>query len=534
MRAITIISLFLLLYFGSIPLHAQYSPSTLVGSWTKGSSFTQNKDTLLLNLPHRVFTVTALGMGNAVVANGFTYNGMLDNPALLARHHRDISPLSLQASVGQRTTSTLAYLSDHKAELKDGRFLTELAEGLIDYHRYLGGSYVDERFAEVEKMNASLDFSQELIENVTGLYTNTQYGFGVVPKIQFQWDGWGFSVTSEFKSNFWVTAGHTLAKASEVDIVTDAQGYMLEDNYKQLLNIVMNTIDSDFSLKGDALPKILGVSTWDMVYTAGYAHSFNRVISAGVNINLSNRKYGVGLYEVGVYTEGGTASSFSDGLHGESSWSLNFDVGFLVQLEKSRVDIGGVVQNVIPYHNRTDVIAYSTSTSDITPMYATVTGDVLMGYYDYDAHKIIYDASDSRADTIVAVVDRSGEVTVPVQLAIPPYFMLGMTWRIVPHKLLFALDLNDLFFQVPYYNFADRISLGIEYWPWPIFAVRTGFTANHVTFGTSVSPRIRRVQTNLNYAMVYNSFADNMQFFFELGVTIPLGSRESITFREMP
>ncbi len=188
--------------------------------------------------------VKAIGMGRTQIANGYTLNGMLYNPAVLARSKTRIDILTLSGEVPKDTPDALALLRDDYEQFTTGQFLKDINAGAKELQDYFKGVPGADQSHALSLLNKGLDFTRQLQAKVLGTPEVPKvHGIGVIPAIQLQIGNFGFALYGNVQAGFQSTPTATTNRLYTLRLPANLED-LSADDIDNLLEIVGGLFDS--------------------------------------------------------------------------------------------------------------------------------------------------------------------------------------------------------------------------------------------------------------------------------------------------
>ena len=445
--------------------------------------------------------VKAVGMGKTQLASGRTFNGMMYNPALLARDKFRFDIAGLQASLPTTTLGAASFLSSHADQFNNGQFLIDINEGIAEFN---SATTPQQQVAAIQRINNGLRFLNELQAEVVGSQDNPHtHGLGVIPNIQAQFGKWGFSLFANFQSGFQVQPGQTISQIMALKLPDDPEAITLE-GIRQLAGIVLplinpNTGQLDLS---NALPIAFAISYADIIGAVGYAHTLSDELSLGANLKVINRRLSTKRIANDNLDEiiSETRKDFSSSVTG-----FTFDLGALYALKSTGTEFGLSLHNVIPIQK---ITSRMTANFDV--------GAIVDYQRDSGGNPI----TNANGDTALVAVHRLVKLNIPFDLETPFIANLGAIHALTDQWDV-ALDWVDIAAQDKRYeNYIERIRVGSEFRLEAInevlgIAFRMGLADNQVTGGLGLN-LFRVVQ--IDGAIARDSFIDETAYYAQIKV----------------
>jgi len=367
--------------------------------------------------------VKAIGMGRTQIANGKMWNGMMYNPALLARTRTAIDGLGVQASLPLNSFEAAAFLRDNASEFQSGGFIKTINSGV---RAFQNAGTPEQRSAAIRQINSGLSFINQLQEKVLGPSDNPRIqGVSASAAVQVQLGNFGFSLHTTVQEAFQVFAGDALSRLYALRLPEDVDNLTL-DQQLALLDILSPLLDPvTFELKfQQAIPQTFALGYFDIVGTAGYGYQITPDLSVGANLKIVNRRISTRVIASDNYENilSELRKDFETSVTG-----FTIDLGGLYRLKSTGTEFGLSVQNVIPMP-KTEGIARLNS--------------------------IIYDAN---------LVPQPVEIRLPIDFVSPLLVNIGATHPITPHWEA-SFDWVDIASQdTKHASYMSRFRFGTEY-----------------------------------------------------------------------
>jgi len=136
--------------------------------------------TIDLQYPINMENVKAIGMGSSQLALGNTFNAMMYNPAFLGIKRTMFDILTINASLPPSTYDAAFFLEDNIDEFTDASSLNEMWDAVNLF--FAPDATLEQRVASLSQLKDSMDFTIDLISQVTGSSENPEHhGISVVP-----------------------------------------------------------------------------------------------------------------------------------------------------------------------------------------------------------------------------------------------------------------------------------------------------------------------------------------------------------------
>lgn len=469
------------------------------------------RDELVIAQPKALTaSVQVVGAGACGVANGRSYNGMLENPALLIHERKEIVSVAARIEATRSTFNTVAFLAAKENSVVNGTF----TEGFVDaVDAYRNAETASERITAVDHINSYFGDIDEFVSNISGYPDPIMYGASLLPKISMQWKRFGLTVVGEGRAFLMSNPGSVLNGIASFSLETDSNGYIKATTRDEIERFVLTLIDRDGRVKPSALPTVFALGFADISTVVGYAHPLGDRFSLGVNLNYVTRLFASSVLSIHNYAYA-LRTAAGQLAHVNSNHVVTMDIGGLYQDSVNRFDIGVSLQNLIPLLTIEDDVNYFTNSESIE-YHRDENGEIMVGYYDPETDLYL---ADPDGDTLVDYTSRQTNNIVPVKLKLPFIATVGGRWEATPYLNLSA-EWKDIFANDVwgYEVYADRISLGAEIDFRDMFFFRTGLLAHRPTFGAGAHAVIaKRFNLGLDMAYAYDNFAHEMGLFAEL------------------
>lgn len=388
-------------------------------------------ETIHLKYPINSFDVRAIGMGNAQIACGKTYNAMMYNPALLGHKRYSLELLGIQAGMPAATYDAANYLSQHINEFEEAISLNQIWDGLDQLTQ--PGASNEQKLQALHDIQDGLVFVNDLFMEVTGPGDDPKtHGISLLPGISAQFGNFGFSLYGFGQAGFMVQLSPTFESLLDVDIPTTLDNPVATARAViQLTAALAPAMIGPRKFSDKAYPTAYYCSYFDIVGAAGYGFSIHKNLMIGANLKVINRRFLLDRIAVDDYDE--IISTAWDKFKSDVT-SVTGDLGAHYQF-KFGTSVGATFQNIIPV-------------KEITKSIDT----------EFQFHKLI-----PRTGQPDSLVSWETTITRPFELKVPFIVSLG-----VCHPLTKNWDIafdwvdmaeNDSRFE----KTEDRIRLGTEY-----------------------------------------------------------------------
>ncbi len=454
-------------------------------------------------LPHNPnrMDVKAVGMGRTQLANGRSFNAMMDNPALLARKRFAVDLPGLQLGVPKTTLDAARFVEDNQREFTDGDFYTLIDQGYNDYRR---ATTVDQRLAAIAKIKQGLVFPNELIDELVGSQEEPNtHGLNLVPSVQAQWGRWGLSLYATGQVGFSVKPGESIDQLLTLDIPANADR-LTPEQLRTIGGVVNSVFDANGNLIADGLPQAFAMTYMDMVGAVGYAHSVRPDLDVGANIKVIHRLFSTKNIDA-ENLDDIVAEARAD--LEESVTGFTADLGALYHL-RTGTDVGVSVQNLIPIKKLGSEARFNFVNS--AEYYLTDnSGNKQVGYVGADSVFHPYAAG----DTLIGVRSQHVRVDAPYELTAPLLINAGVCHPLRSNWVI-AADWVDILAQDDSYDsYLERFRLGTEYRLLNgLLALRGGVADKTLTLGTGLSVKVLQVDA----AYAYDRFVDDRAYMVQL------------------
>ncbi len=224
--------------------------------------------------------VGAMGFGNAYVANGYNFNGMLYNPALLERAKFGLEIANVGFFLGANIFSAAKQIKDNQAKFKSApKTISDAKKAIDKFER--DPNPVNGRKANraVSKMNAL----SKTISGVTNDLQTDPVSFGVFPASMFKMNLFGNHIGIAAYANTNIVLkprlGSTLNNFANLKADTVSAGNSAQ------LKAALNPTDPT-----EAYPKAQAFGVLDIVVAAGLARAITDQITVGANVKYVQRR----------------------------------------------------------------------------------------------------------------------------------------------------------------------------------------------------------------------------------------------------
>lgn len=469
------------------------------------------RDELVIAQPKALTApVQVVGAGVCGVADGRSYNGMLENPALLIHERKEIVSVAARIEATRSTFRTIGFLAEKENSVVNGSFTNGFVDAVDAYQR---ADDKEGRIAAVNEINSYFADIDEFINNVSGYPDPIMYGASLLPKISMQWKRFGFTVVGEGRAFLISNPGDVLNGIASLNLETDANGYIKPTTRDKVERFVLTLLDREGRVKPSALPTVFAVGFADISTVAGYAHPIGDRFSLGVNINYVTRLFASSVLSIHNYayalrTAAGQLANVS------SNHVVTMDLGGLYQDSINKFDVGVSLQNLIPLLTIEDDVNYFSSSETFT-VRRNESGDAMVG--DYNEETGVFTVN-PEGDTLVDYSSKQTNNIIPLKLKLPFIATVGGRWEATSFLNLSA-EWKDIFANDAwgYGVYADRISLGAEIDFRDILFFRTGLASHRPTVGMGVHTTIvKKFNVGLDMAYTYDNFAHEMGLFGEI------------------
>jgi hypothetical protein len=424
--------------------------------------------------------VKAVGMGRTQIANGYHLNGMLYNPAVLARSKTRIDILTLSGELPKDTPDALALLRDEYEQFTTGQFLKDINAGAKELQDYFKGVPGADQTHALSLLNRGLGFTRQLQEKVLGTpEVPMVHGAAVIPAIQLQIGNFGFALYGNVQAGFQAAPTATTNRLYSLHLPSKLED-LTADEIDNLLEIVGGLFDAGGNLSLDgAIPVTYALGFFDVVGAAGYGRQITPELSVGGTFKVINRRFSNKIIDASNYGDimGELRSEFNASVTG-----VSFDLGAMYHVPKTGLDLGLSLQNVIPMKS----------------LESTVT-----------VRAVVYDSLGNPYNI---------RVRAPFELTLPFLANLGANYRITKSWDA-SLDWVDIASQDDKYeNYFDRVRIGTEYRLDAVrdklgIAFRGGLAAARPTAGLGVN--IYNI-VQLDAAYAYDPFFNEYAWYGQL------------------
>lgn len=420
-----------------------------------------------LRLPPSQVNLIAVGMGNAVGADGSFFNATSFNPALLSRAPKSVEAFSLGLNVSDDVFGLYDYVSNLRFEadsvyqqLSDGfntNNTTEINAGLTsvqDLVTHLTNKAVQAGAGANVAVRIPGGFGVQvynsthgLMELVRGNLTNSLLG------ISLPYDGSPASqaalqnAVTVLAGDLQVGINTVLTPSQQNSVQTDINnlknGTIDMDTFANNVSNTLGNVDRN-AIKDALLTSLLNdmatltaLAYTDTVFMGTYAFDpmQETPLTVGFNLKIVNRHL---TYAVISLQGNGFSSAIGDNFR-KSTTRWGIDLGALYEFKQEHVDVALVFQDLL----------HEAATISVEP------GDILYGL---------------KTDAAPIVV------------------RLGGSWHAVPGLRVNA-DIDDIFSSTSFYtgtHGAGRIKFGVGYSPIDFLQLRAGFGNEHLSAGLGV------------------------------------------------
>lgn len=452
-----------------------------------------------------VQNIKAIGMGKTQIANGYNFNAMLDNPALLSRKRVSFDLLTLQVGIPKSSFSAISYINDNAKKLENGNYFNALD---LAYQEYEKAETADEQFAAIGKMNEALSFPREFKNEILGTEDNPKnHNLNFTPSFQLQIKNFGFSYHAQMSLGFEGNPGQTVERALNLKLPVDSST-VSAPVLKEILEIVNTAIDGNGNITPEASPEVFAFSYIDQVLTFGYAHTIEEGITIGANLKHLKRRFTTKNFDLEnldtVFDE--FAEDF-----GKPITAITLDLGGLYYHKEWDTEFGISIQNIIPVKKTKSTANFSFIDSE-SDYVLDENGEKLVGFVDFNGD--FYSEEEVQSipgfenvvgDTLISVIQNKVTEQTAFELRAPLLVNLGSFHKINENWDV-SFDFVDLFARNENFeNYFERFRIGTEYRTLKnILAFRTGIADNTLTFGAGLSFKI--IQFDLAFA--HDNFAN--------------------------
>jgi hypothetical protein len=462
------------------------------------SATAQKKDLLF---PVNMYNVKAVGAGNTQIANGNSFNAMTYNPAFLGRPKKSFEIIGMGASMPPNTYDAAWFMADNMDEFIEATSLTAVYDGVNAF--FENGATLQQRIDALHEVQSGMQFTLDLIEEVTGPPTNPYiHGVSVIPSINAQYGSWGFSLYGFGYSGFAVAMSPTLESLSNLYIPENMdQPLLAARSMAQMLGILSSVfLGPGEGFVKEVLPMAYYMAYVDIVGAVGYGFQWKKNWLFGANLKVVNRRFSTNRVPVVDYDQiiEEALSVFDSDI-----WGVTGDLGCVYQ-SSFGTNFGLSLQNIIPIKT----ISKSIETSFRIPVVS----------YDRNQQGQIY--TNAEGDTAMVSAYRIINLMRPFELKSPfianvgIYHPLTKDWDV-------SLDWVDVFEQDSRYeNTVGRIRFGSEYRfePWKnklLFSIRGGVADENFCFGLGLNIT-KYFQIDCAYA--YDRFVNTYSYYSQIKI----------------
>jgi len=443
--------------------------------------------------------VKAIGMGNAQMAGGHTFNAMMYNPALLGKTQNRIECFGLYAGMPGETFDAVSYLSNHMDEFTEAISLNQVWDGVNAF--FETGATNEERLAALQDVQDGMQFTIDLFSEVTGTYDDPKkHGIGLLPAISVQWGRLGFSLYGFGYSGLLVQQSPTLEALLDVEIPSNLDNPIRTAKAIAEVMGILGTvvIDGGQTFSDEVFPVAFYVSYFDIVGAVGYAYPVLKDLNIGANLKVVNRRFSTDRIPVIDYDT--ILQDAWDNLKA-SVTGVTFDLGAHYR-SPIGTELGLSVQNVLPVKEIQRSIDLNFSFPQIT--------------YDRDENGQVI--TNAQGDTALVSTYRKVQLNRPIALMLPLIASIGISHPITSNWDV-ALDWVDIFEKdTRYEKTFDRLRIGMEYrygiWGEKLTVTpRIGMADQHVTLGLGLN-LFNIAQIDGAYA--YDRFVRDFSYFAQV------------------
>lgn len=445
-------------------------------------------ETIDLKYPINAFDVRAVGMGNAQIAHGKTYNAMMYNPALLGHKRNSFELFGIQAGMPSASYDAANYLSQHIDEFEQALSLNQIWDGL-DLLIQPDATH-SQKLQALHDIQDGMVFVNDLFVEVTGPAEAPKiHGISFMPGINAQFGNFGFSLYGFGQAGFKVQLSPTFESLLDIEIpetldnpVATARAVL------QLSTALAPAMTGPRKFSDKAYPTAFYTSYFDIVGAAGYGFSIYDNLKIGANLKIINRRFLLDRIAVDNYDAiiNDAWAKFKSDVTGVTA-----DLGAYYQF-KFGTSVGATLQNILPV-------------KEITKSIDT----------EFQFYRLI--PGEGQADSLVTW---ETTITRPFELKVPFIASLGLCHPLTKNWDI-ALDWvdiaeNDTRFE----KTEDRIRLGTEY-RWNIdekkltFTPRLGLSDGRITAGLGL--KIYNF-LHIDSAYAYDRFVNEYAYFAQLKI----------------
>jgi hypothetical protein len=314
--------------------------------------------------------VKAIGMGRTGVADGKWFNGMMYNPALLARTRTRVDVIGVEATLPQNSLDAATFLRDNQDQFKTGDFIKQISGGV---QAYLANGATDaQKAAAIRRINDGLSFINQFQEKVLGPADNPKtQGVAVTPSVQVQVGNLGISLHATANSAFQSFPGEALSRLYALRLPENLETLTAEQAL-DLLGILSPLLDQNGQLKYEqAIPTTFAVSYLDIVGTVGYGYQVTPDLAVGANLKVVNRRVSTRIIASDNFSS--IISELRKDFQGGET-GVTLDLGALYRLKSTGTEFGLSLQNIIPLPKSTGVASLNSIVYDanLNPVPVTV------------------------------------------------------------------------------------------------------------------------------------------------------------------
>jgi len=385
-----------------------------------------------------------MGKGNTVVANGYSYNAMKHNPALLSFERNNIAELKGVVSLAFETVSMAKYLDEVDNNNYDQIAIENIKNSAKAY--ILSGRTDEAKYQYYRDVLHGLEFAKEyflkIVDDPENPRTHGTYFFG---EGNAQLGNFGFSFSIYGESDVRGELGPLFTQLALYDFPQNYNDTEEIDLAMSELNAMLDYAfdKEDGKISPQVLPVIYSFSFLDMVGTIGYGFRAYDNLSLGLNLSFVSRRFSAEILDVteanDVFTE-----AFSD--FNKKSNGISADIGAHYEFN-NKIALGISIQNLFADNKLS-------SEADMIFKAAVLEEDV-----DENGNIILNEKGDT------ALVSKVGSYSInyPVNLLIPVVTNIGLNYPINKNWDV-AADIFDIFQQeTKIEKYWERLRIGSEY-----------------------------------------------------------------------
>lgn len=444
----------------------------------------------------------SIGRGKTNMMLGVRNNKFWENPAFLTYERLSFEVTNAQLVLPQSTLDAILFINKYNEDLMGG-FYFDIKEGV---NKMINGSTPEEKEEGIKQYNEAIDFLNNFNDEVAYSPENPNiHGISVHPKVQLQYNNWGFSVYKSLNMAFAISLGNITEVITKSKISSETDW----EDIREIAQLLHHSIDSEGNLSANALPRLFAVTYDDWVTNLGYGRQINENLRLGANLKLINRSFSTDAID-SKNTK--TALEHSADNLSNSYYFLTADFGGLYHFNKKRTTLGWTFKNIIPSSNVPSFAEINFTESKIE-IPKDANGKPLVGRVENNEF-----IEDPTGDTLIYsyIVDK--KLIVPYELRNPFLFNLGLHHTF--YKRFEAnFDFVDIFAQNESYydSYFERLRIGGEFhFLKDILAIRAGMSEFKPTLGLGLNLNIKHIILDIDLAYAYNKITNTPAYFIQL------------------